>query len=479
MSLVKNVIDSLKWGLSFKVITQILSWFVTIYVIRLLTPDDYGMLALVDMSMALFMMLGTLGIGGAIIKNQAIQDNKIQALLAILIIINVLLFLIVVSISSQLSIFFSQEGLRDALLLSSILFLTMPYITIYSSLLARELKFKILESINFITTIIQFTTNLILAIYGFGFWSIIIGQLTGNICTLIFLLFQKKKILKPSFDFKDSLPLIIDSKNNFFTAIIWQVNEKIDRFLISKIVGNQILGIYSMSNALVEKPVSLAGSLIQTVGLASFSKLHHDKNKVGEYIVKSTSVMAIMVIPVFFGIASIAPDLVPFVLGKQWTDAVLPIQILSMVQIINMLKINIGSALFAMGYAKRKIYHALVAFLIIALSWSIGLSFGFIEGCYSYLFGYFLWFLWHLIDSKTRLSINLQKYFYSLLLPLFISMMMFLIVRFVDDNFFANTNVIIQLFIQILVGFISYLSLLFIFNKKQMMFVKNLLLIKG
>jgi len=475
-SLVSNVMVSLKWGVSLKIISQLLSWTVTIYVIRLLNPDDYTMMSLVDMSLSTLLVIGTLGTGPAIIKSQKIEKDTIKSLLTLLVLINVCFLLSIFLLRHEITIFFGYPDLDNVLVVASLSFILNPYITISEALLAREMRFKEMEKIKFTSMIFVLTANVVFATLGFGYWSLILGNIVGQLSKVFLYVLLRGELLSFSFQFGSIRSLVADSSYNFIAGIVWEVNDRVDRFFISKMMESRLLGVYSMSYSLTQKPVNLTGTFIQMIGLASFSKIKSDVQKVGHYIVRSTEVLAMLMIPIFFGLASVAPDLVPLLLGPQWSEAVVVIQILAIVQIVNLLKLNIGSALFSMHYAKRKIYHSIVALFILIIAWFLGLTFGFIEGCFSYLTGYSLWFIWHVLDSKDRLGLNLATYWRSIVIPLAMSLVMFILVRAVDGLFSDDIHVLLQLTIEIVLGATSYLLLALLFYKEKTIFIKGLLL---
>lgn len=478
MSLVDNVVSGVRWGAALKIIIQAVSWFVTIYIIRLLSPDDYAMMALVDMGVSSFVVLATLGLGGAIIKNTELTQQQLRSALSVLIIVNAIAFSLIYIFYEKIEIFFDFPGLGDALFVASFLFILSPFATIYDALLSRDIRFKEMELIKLFAVIFQLITNFVLATLGYGYWSLIIGFLVMAVIRITLSIIRVGYVLVPTLHIRDISQLIKDASDNFIHTVIWEFNDRVDRFMISKLAGNNHLGLYNMSYTLAEKPVALAGSMIQLIGVASYSKLRHDQSKVGEYVTKSTLIICILMVPVFFGISAVAGDLVPLFLGEKWSAAILPLQILSIAQIFNMLRLNIGAALFALGYGRRKILHAIVASVIFVLSWVIGLGFGFIEGCFGFLIGYSVWFIWHVIDSHKMLSLDLYGYFKAILLPMIFSSIMFIFVRVVDITLLSSYHIAIQLLVEVLLGAVIYATLLFVFYRPGIEYIFDVLIRK-
>jgi teichuronic acid exporter len=474
-----EVISSVKLGLLLKLTTQILSWFATIYIIRLLTPDDYTILSYLELSIATFLALGLFGTGPVIIKNQDIKIQTVQSLLTLVLSINFLFVLLLFFSRGAIASYFNAPELLDLLLLGSLFFLINPFLGVYTSLFAKDMRFKVLEKIQFITTVVVLISNITFAYLGYGFWALIIGRVLGCIVQLLMLVYVSDYCLKLNFNFKQLKPLFRDSKDNFIAGFVWELNQKIDKFFIAKFLDSKYVGMYSMSYALTEKPVSLTSVFIQKIGLSSFSKLQKEPEKINDYIIKSTLLISICFIPIFSGISSIADNLIPLLIGEKWNDAIFAIQILCFVQIINILKLNLGSALFALGHAKRKIFQALVAFCLILVAWILGVQYSFEVACSSYLIGYIIWFLWFVVDSQKLLKFDLTKYFQAIIRPLSLSLIMFFVIFF-GETYLEPLNLpILELCLQVVIGFTVYLVFSYVLNKQQVLFTYRTILNKS
>jgi O-antigen/teichoic acid export membrane protein len=468
--LVSEVISSVKVGIILKVVIQILSWVSTIFIIRWLTPIDYSILSFLDLSIAVLLSLGLLGAGPALIRNKTLERKGVESLLGLLLSVNATFCILIIIFSGQIALFFNSKELEELLHVASLLFLINPYINIYSSLFARDMKFKKLEAIQFVATMVTLTSSVSLAYLGYGFWALFIGRLLGVIVQLSLFIYITKTVLVPNLKFVLIKPLFSDAKYNFIAGMVWEVNNKIDRLFISKLLPMRYVGLYSMSYSLTEKPVSMTSIFIQKIGLSSFSSLQETPEKVGEYIVKATSIIAMCFLPVFCGISAVANTLIPIMIGDKWIDAIFAIQVLCFIQMINILKMAVGSALFALGYAKRKIMHACVAFIIFIISWGVGLQGGFNTGCIAYLLGYSLWFFWFIWDSKRFLYFKFTSLMKAIVTPLVISLVMLIIVKTIEPHL-NQFNEIIAISIQVLLGVFCYIGMNIVFNKKQIYFV--------
>jgi len=325
------------------------------------------------------------------------------------------------------------------------------------------MQYKELNLVEIAISFVQIFTNLILALLGYGFWALAIGALIAQFSRVIAYGLITKSELRITFDFGGVSPLIRDGSLNFFHSTGWEVNQRIDTLFINYFSGSNALGIYRVVLSLAEKPVAIVGQLIQQIGLSSFSKVAKDKALVSHYVIKSTAILAIVLFPVFFGIAAIAPNLVPLFLGDKWIGAIIPLQIICLVQMVNALRVIPGSALYASGFAKRKLLHVCVAFVCAIIGWGVGLQYSMNIGCLLFAGMYLCWFIWHIFDCSGFLTLDLYQYWKSLLIPLFMSVVMFITVEAVGQV--LAINILLELIIQVVIGGFLYGALLLMLFK--------------
>jgi len=464
----------IKWGAFAKLVNQAFSWLATIWVIRLLTPEDFALIALSDLAIGVLVIIGQFGIGAALIRSIELSQKQINQSFTALFIANTILFFLFQLIAPYLGEVFEQPKLTSLIRLSAITFLLVPFTTINNALLNRRMQYKQLYIFDIGISLLQIITNLTLAMLGYGFWSLAIGALVAQCARALCYSWITK--FTPKFDssFSEFKPLLKDSGLNFSHSAAWEVNQRLDTFFINLFIGSYALGVYRVVLSLAEKPVTMVGQLVQQIGLASFSRVSKDKNLVGSYVVKSTSIMAIVLFPVFLGIAAVAPTLVPLLLGEKWLDAIVPLQIICVVQLVNALRVIPGSAMFATGFGKRKLLHVFIAIIASLLGWGIGLQYGLNIGCMLFASLYGLWFIWHIWDASRFISVDQYQYWMSLFIPLSMSVTMFFVVMALS-NLMVEFSMVFSLICQILIGALTYGAFSLIVFRKHSMGLYSLL----
>ena len=92
MDIGKQVVSSLKWVAAAKFIGQICTWAITIFVIRLLEPEDYGLLALAGAVMGLVTLVNEMGLGSVIVQKTNLARAIIEKILGLLIVVNLVFY---------------------------------------------------------------------------------------------------------------------------------------------------------------------------------------------------------------------------------------------------------------------------------------------------------------------------------------------------------------------------------------------------
>ncbi|RJQ69639.1 MAG: hypothetical protein C4519_21530, partial [Desulfobacteraceae bacterium] len=128
--------------------------------------------------------------------------------------------------------------------------------------------------------------------------------------------------------------------------------------------------------------------------------------------------------PCFFGIAVIAPDAVPLILGPKWTDAVAPIQFLSIAMPLRFIDVLFGPVITGKGRPGIMAGNMLVAIIIMPAAFLIGAQWGIVGLCYAWVLAYPVLFAFMLMRVLKVLEISLGRFLREVCFPLLSSVVM-------------------------------------------------------
>nr|MDT0251402.1 lipopolysaccharide biosynthesis protein [Endozoicomonas sp.] len=381
MELGQNVIKGLKVGAMLRVAAQIFTWVNTLILIRLLTPDDYGLMAMTMAFIGIFALMGDFGIGKAIIQAEELSPLRLRQAFTINIISCLIFFAFFFSIAPVIASFFDEP--RVTMLIQAVAFqhIIMVFHTLPYAMASRKMLFKEREKVQFYTALLTSVVTIAMAATGFGVWSLIYGHLFMRLALVIGYNIIAPCWVWPSLNFRGF------SQMAGFSGIA-TVNDVLRYFVnvfgnisIGRLLAKSDLGVFSVARNLANLPSDKIGELLNHLGLSSFAKLQHEKAVAGQYLYKSTQLASLVLFPMYLGMCSISPELIPLVLSDKWAAAIIPFQILCLASPFRMLSEMLATSITAIGEPTKNSRTLLYTLLTLPVFF-IGIQYG-VEGALS------------------------------------------------------------------------------------------------
>jgi len=247
---------------------------------RLLSPNDFGIVAIATTILNFIYLLSDLGVGNVIIQERGTPQflskiNNVGFWFSGLLGLILSLFIILFSVS--LAKFFKEPKSSLVISVMAIQIVFYSLSTVQNALQKRALNFKFLFYLRLITVVVPLIISIPLAFNGFGYWAMVWGQVLGSFLTTSVLWYNSK--WKPSFTFDYSILKKILSKS------IWSTVEQIslwvpivlDTYLISNYLSSRELGMYSTSKTLFTSAVMLSLGAILPVLFSTYSAINDDE----------------------------------------------------------------------------------------------------------------------------------------------------------------------------------------------------------
>ncbi len=372
-----KAISAVKWTSITTVITQILTFFISVFKFRILDAGVFGTMAIVISIISILRMVQTMGFGPAIVQKEKINNIFIDSVFWVVFCTSLFLATILISFSGLISQFYNLEILSLILIIAAIQFVFHSLIVIQSYLLERELKFKKIGLISLCSTIFEGLIIIFLALNNFGIWSLVFGSIGSSIILFLLLLMNVKWI--PSFNFSsESIRSSINfSLNITFQKILAIIKLNLPQLIIGKYFSVEILGLYSFAKNIILQIINNIDAMVSKVLFPLFSRLQNDKVNMLKGYLKVNYYNFILSIPIIFGYIFIARHLIEIVYGSKWLPAITISQILLLSILLNSIYTK-GSSLITGGLGRPeyllKIELLLFAPMIIGLLVSAKLS---------------------------------------------------------------------------------------------------------
>ncbi|MBT6112482.1 MAG: lipopolysaccharide biosynthesis protein [Candidatus Marinimicrobia bacterium] len=350
-SLTNKTISATKWYASVSVAQQVIQYGITITLVRLLTPSDFGVMAIVTTFIGIVRMFQDIGLGSVIVQRKMVTSDFIDTVYWFSQALGLLFFIIFSSSALFIANFYENEILLPLIIVASLGFLITPYYMIQSRLLERELDLKILSIVSILIGPLAGAVTIILAYNNWGVWSLVLGGLFGQLLyPIITCRFIK---WHPHLNFKIGLlkSSIRFGANLSAAKMIGYVSQNSVFLIIGKILGSSQLGIYRVGARLVFQPLLQISAYLSKPLLAAYSKVQDDNVRLTKGYLMTVKYLVIIIVPAATGIAIIAPEIVIGLLGQEWADTIPIMRMLCIVGVFAVL-INTGTSIcYAKGRA--------------------------------------------------------------------------------------------------------------------------------
>lgn len=465
MDLRKKVLSGLGWSAGARFVSQLVTWAITLIVIRLLTPADYGLMAIAGMFMFFFALLNELGMGAAIVQKQTLDESILQQVFGLLLLVNFCFFLLLSFSSPLIAIFFNEPRLSSIIRVLSLQFLLLGFSTIPQSILMRKMDFKAISMADFTSAIAGSLITLIMAVFGCGVWSLVIGMLITSFWRTIYLNIISPYLHFPRFSFTNMKHIISFGGYVTTNRVLWFVLIQSDVFIIGKILGKELLGFYSVATEIASLPMQKISGIISQVAFPAYSSVQNELEKAKSHFLKSIRIMSLFAFPILWGISSIAPEIVTLLLGDKWQLSALPIQLLSLVIPLRMINNLFDPTVLGLG--RPDISFSIILFSAIAMPIAIlvGVNWGIVGVSLAWIIAYPLIFLYNLSRILPFLRIRMHDFFYAIAKPVITSLIMYgAVIGFKTIS--GNTCSLSSLLLLIAAGSTVYCGMTITLNKE-------------
>jgi len=461
MTLKQQVLSGVKWVALANILGQVMSLISMVILARLLTPDDFGVFAILMIFVGFLSMFVGMGSSAAIVH----IDNPSEKLLSSIFYFNVfsgtLFCIILIVLSGPISVFFENPEIEELLRWLSLTFVIGSFTGVQGALFTKKLDFKTSTIIEFIATFVSLSIGIIAAMKGLGVYSLIIRTMAGSILSAI--LTWNISQWKPKLVFSiEELKKVFHFTTNLtgFTFINY-FSRNVDNFLIGKFLGASSLGVYNIAYNIMLYPLQNISNVLTRVLFPAFSQMKDDNEKFKKGYLRVIFFIALVSFPLMTGLMATSDIFVSVVFGEKWHNLATLLLILAPVGMMQAIRRTLGSIFMAKGNVKTMFRIGSINAAIIVISFIMGIPFGTEGVALSYAIANTIISYPNLAISWRQIDLSVKEGLSEIFPILVFSIIMGLGVVFLGGVFEDHIeNQIIRLIVMVLSGMIIYLILL-------------------
>jgi len=447
MSIKKKTIQSIFWTGIQNWGSQAGSLIVFLILARLLSPEDFGLVALANVFISFTQIFLEQGFAAVLIQRQNIETEHINTAFWTQIIIACLLTIVSLFSAHWIAKIFNQPQLIPIIKWLSLLFIISALTHPQRALIKRKFDFKTLANCALLGILIAGIVGIAMAFSGYGVWSLVGQQLTYELIELIVLWSASHWRPQLQFSRRHLFDLLDFSINLLGEKLVVFFNQRTDQLLIGYFLGEVALGYYAIAHRILQVMTQLLVETIIQVALPTFSRLQNDSQRFLDAFYRATQFTSLIAFPVFFAVIILAPEIVITLFGEKWIEAITIIQILVCAGILRVISLFQRSAFVAMGKPSLQFKLGLVNAILNLIACLIAVKWGILAVATAYVISDYLvfpigqWFLSQLISLswKTYLS----QFLAPITCTLVMTIMMFICQKFLTSNLTSQISLII------------------------------------
>ena len=368
--------SGIAWTGGTKWATQILSWAATLIVARILSPADYGLMGMAMVYLGLVTMVSEFGLTASILRHRQLSEEQIARIGGFSIVMGLVIAGISVAISPLIARFYGEPPVAKIIALLSLNFIFGSLGVLPRALLARDLAYPRLALIDGVTNLAQMVTMLVLAVLGFRYMALVFGSIMASACGAILALrLRSHRLMWPS-SFESIASALHVGWHSVVGRIAWYTYNTADFAVVGRVLGKQALGAYTLGWEIATLPVERISSLVSSVTPGVFSAVQNDIPALRRYFLGVVEGLAFITLPAAAGLALIAGEFVPVVLGSQWLGAIVPLRLLAVYGGIRSIDTVTPQVLMYTGHSRQSMWYSVIAAFVMPTLFVVGTRWG-------------------------------------------------------------------------------------------------------
>lgn len=371
----RSLARGIAWQGSVKWIVQLVTWGTTIVVARILSPEDYGLLAMGYVLLAFIALLSESGIGATIVTVRDITAEQIAQINGGAVLLGLASFTAACLAAVPVGWFYHSAALPPIIIAMSFTLVISAFRVVPGALLQRDFRFPRLAVLDAGQGLLQALTTVVLAMMGFRYWSLVLsallGAAVGSAATVISRPYQLKfprwNTLRPVLPF---------TRNVLVARLFWYAYQNSDFIVAGKRLGSQALGAYSYAWTLASMPIDKITALVGSVTPPIFAAVQHEIPTLRRYFLTVTEGLAVFAFPLTVGLALVAQDVVPVVFGDRWLSMIPPLRVLAAYATIRAIATTVAQVLAVTGDTRFLMYMTAVGGVLLPTAFYIGSHWG-------------------------------------------------------------------------------------------------------
>ena len=326
----KEMVHGVFWSAVEKYSNLVVSICVTMILARLLSPKEYGVIAIATVIISFLQMFCTMGLGPAIIQRDDLNEKNLNSIFTFSLVVGLLLATLFFLASGLVAEFYGEPLLKPVCRILSIQVFFAAANMVPNALMNKNKKFKDLARRTLALHVLSGSVSIVMAWRGAGVYALLVSPVFSAIGIFIWNRFFYKVNVDFSFDMEPMKRVFSFAFYQFMFDFVNYFSRNLDKIIIGKCMGVNALGVYEKSYRLMQLPLNNISSVINPVLQPVLKTLQNDRVELSLKYQKVVRFVATLSFPIGVFLAGTAYEVIHIFYGARWDNAIPVFRILAL-----------------------------------------------------------------------------------------------------------------------------------------------------
>lgn len=470
-SLKKQTLSGMSWSFAGTVADRLIGFVVGIILARLLTPKEYGLVGIVAVFIVLTEPFIDSGFSNALIRKKDCTKTDYSTVFYFNFLIGILVYLALFFSAPVISTFFKEPQLTGITRAVGLVVLIDAAALIQTTILTKQINFRKQTVITVTSTVISGSLGIYLAYNGYGVWSLVYRTIAQHATSAVLLWVTsnwRPAVLFSNSSFREMFRF---GSSILISAIIDKLYFNIYNLIIAKFFSARELGLYSRANMFKNIVSSTIGDIVGKISFPVLSTLQSEPERLLANYKKLLTSASFITLIILITIAASAESLVLALIGEQWTDSIIYLQLLCFAGIFYPLHAMTRTLLFVHGRSKMFLKLQVATKLLTVPAIIIGIFMGIVPLIIGMIVASVAEYIMKAYYSGKIAGYPLRKQLMDIIPGFIVALVIGGLVFLLGNN--IDTKPAITLALQVLLSLMLTVALSEVFKIREYLFIKE------
>lgn len=454
---------------------RMLTTFATVFILaRLLTPTEFGVIAIIIAIALAANVLGSFGLGPVAVQKEEINDTELSTIFWFNLVASAALTLLIVVSAEWIAVFLEAPQLTLPLQVSAIIFPATTVRVAHRAILERALSFKKIALAEVIGTIAGAIVAVGLALWGAGIWALVGQQITLAVTASASYFLMSRWLPRWQFSLEKCVEFLVTGWKLTVSEILVLFSTNINRPIISIALGIEALGFYNFAQQLISYPYRNVAAVLQSLLFPVLSRVQNEEEKFTHIHLSFLHILALVMTPIVVVIFAMGDKIVLVFFGEKWLPIVGFLYLIGFAALIGAFRQALKSVLLAKAKANVLMGIETASTVLNISALLIGVNYGLKGVALCSLIAASMTLTLTIIFFVNYLNYQYQAFF-KVLFPVFLSNSLTALVLLADPAKYVTGNPLANIVLSVLLAGAVYVLGELLFDRKRFLFLLHTL----